>query len=270
MSDEEKQMESALDLMRRMPPSQTEQNLTFILELVPELTDDLLQTIDQPLKVDKCPKTGKKYLLCDYNRDADSHRSPHSNEYNPSIEDGALPSDKLRKMEIAANAIFDVYRELYFAGGVSSVYFWDLETGFACAVLIQKDVNASRGVEKGSWNSIHVVEVEEKSSSQAHYQLTSTIMLSCLAKTNKMDLAGTLTKQAELDTKVSKRLTHVVNIGKIVQDMENTLRAQMNAIYFGKTQQITSNLRKTMSRDDRDAQNAMTDELNKKFTGEDA
>lgn len=41
--------------MRRLPPNKIEQNLTGLLNLLPEETDELLQRIDQPLKsaVDK-------------------------------------------------------------------------------------------------------------------------------------------------------------------------------------------------------------------------
>ena len=41
-------------------------------------------------------------------------------------------------MEIKANEAFDVYRELYYEGGVSSVYFWNLDDGFAGVVLLKK------------------------------------------------------------------------------------------------------------------------------------
>lgn len=40
---------------------------------------------------------------------------------------GIVPSDELRRMEIAANDAFDQYREQYYEGGVSSCYFWDNE-----------------------------------------------------------------------------------------------------------------------------------------------
>lgn len=42
-----------------------------------------------------------------------------------------MPTEKLRKLEIDANMAFDQYREMYFEGGVSSVYLWDLDQGFA-------------------------------------------------------------------------------------------------------------------------------------------
>lgn len=41
---------------------------------VPELCEDLLSSVDQPLKIARDKDTGKDYLLCDYNRDGDSYR----------------------------------------------------------------------------------------------------------------------------------------------------------------------------------------------------
>ena len=120
---------------------------------VPSLCEDLLSSIDQPLKVAKDKASKRDFLLCDYNRDGDSyrhappqphdthvtqHRSPWSNTYEPPIDDGATPSPRLRELEVQANQAFDTYRELYFEGGVSSVYLWDLEHGFAGVVLLKK------------------------------------------------------------------------------------------------------------------------------------
>jgi len=47
----------------------------------------------------------------------------------------------------------------YFEGGVSSVYFWDLDHGFAGVILIKKAGDGSNKI-KGCWDSIHVVEVQ--------------------------------------------------------------------------------------------------------------
>ncbi len=100
----------------------------------------------------RCRQSGRDYLLCDYNRDGDSYRSPWSNEFDPPLQDppagggsgeeqsnaAGLPSEKVRRMEIRANEAFDLYRELYYEGGVSSVYFWNLDDGFAGVVLLKK------------------------------------------------------------------------------------------------------------------------------------
>ena len=105
--------------MRRLPPNKIEQNLSGLLNLIPEETDELLQRIDQPLTEDIDKASGRRFLLCDYNRDGDSYRSPWSNTYHPPLDDGFLPSEKLRTMEVEANELFDAYRELYFEAALS-------------------------------------------------------------------------------------------------------------------------------------------------------
>jgi capping protein beta len=99
-------------LLRRLNPKNVSSNLPAICRLVPELTEDLLESVDQPFEVRRCKQSGRDYLLCDYNRDGDSYRSPWSNEFDPPISDGTVPSEKIRRMEEKANEAFDVYREL--------------------------------------------------------------------------------------------------------------------------------------------------------------
>eukprot|EP00761_Pharyngomonas_kirbyi_P011777 gb/GECH01011803.1/.p1 GENE.gb/GECH01011803.1/~~gb/GECH01011803.1/.p1 ORF type:complete len:271 (+),score=59.06 gb/GECH01011803.1/:1-813(+) len=260
MAEEDQQLESALDLFRRLPPKSVETNLALVLELVPDLTEDLLQLVDQPLKVAQCPETKKEYLLCDYNRDGDSYRSPWSNQYDPPLDDGALPPQELREMEIKANSLFDTYRELYYEGGISSVYFWELETGFAACVLIKKDASGQRGVDTGVWDSIHVIDVDDNGDS-AVYKLTSTIMLSMAQSKPSLNLSGNITRQAEKQLEVTKYKTHLVNIGNMVQDMENSLRNMLDTVYFGKTKEITHSLRDVHSKQERERQRKLAQEL---------
>jgi capping protein beta len=131
-------LDAALDLMRRLPPKDLEINLKSLIQVAPDLEEELLSSVDQPLVARMDAKTGREYLICDYNRDASSYRSPWSNEYDPPLADGTVPSARLRELEILANDAFDTYKELYYETGVSSVYLWDLEEGFAAAVLIKK------------------------------------------------------------------------------------------------------------------------------------
>lgn len=129
------------DLLRRLNPRDTKANVQAIASIVPDLTEDLLSSVDQPLEIRQCPQSNRDYLLCDYNRDGDSYRSPWSNEFDPPLDDGTVPSERVRKLEVASNEAFDVYRELYYEGGVGSVYFWDLDDGFAGVVLLKKGKN---------------------------------------------------------------------------------------------------------------------------------
>jgi len=261
----DQQLDCALDLMRRLPPQQIEKNLSDLIDLVPDLCEDLLSSVDQPLKIARDKQVGKDYLLCDYNRDGDSYRSPWSNTYEPPLDDGAMPSERLRKLEIDANSAFDQYREMYFEGGVSSVYLWDLDHGFAGVVLIKKAGDGGSKKIKGCWDSIHVVEVQEKSSGRsAHYKLTSTSML--WLQTNKvgsgtMNLGGSLTRQVEQDSAVSEASPHIANIGRLVEDMENKIRNTLNEIYFGKTRDIVNGLRSVQPLADAKQTRMLQDEL---------
>eukprot|EP01115_Flamella_aegyptia_P013698 TRINITY_DN7444_c0_g1_i2.p1 TRINITY_DN7444_c0_g1~~TRINITY_DN7444_c0_g1_i2.p1 ORF type:complete len:290 (+),score=66.60 TRINITY_DN7444_c0_g1_i2:54-872(+) len=252
------QLDYALDLMRRLPPADIEDNLACLIDLVPDLCDHLLTAVDQPLKIAHDAKSKKDYLLCDYNRDGDSYRSPWSNKYDPPIQGGAAPSSNLRQVEVQANEIFDIYRDLYFEGGVSSVYCWDLDgNDFAAVVLVKKSqLNSKRGQPmKGSWDSIHVVEVNE-AKKNAHYKLTSTVMLSIeteTKETGKVLLSGSLTRQAEKDFSIANAVgvsPHVCNIGRMVEAMENTLRQTIDIIYFGRTSDIANELRQIVSADE--------------------
>jgi len=266
-------VDCALDLMRRLPPQNVEDNLAALLDIVPHLTEDLLSAVDQPLKIAYDQTSKRDYLLCDYNRDGDSYRSPWSNRYDPPLADGAAPSEKLREVEVQANRAFDIYRDLYFEGGVSSVYLWDLETGFAGVILIKKTQDIARGGQpmKGTWDSIHVVEVTEQKNSTANYQLTSTVMLSIETeneKTGSVSLAGSLTRQTVKEaTPVDRNNTHIANIGRMVEDMEINLRGLLDTIYFGKTKDVLNVLRKKAGmaaiNQQKAAQGAIASQLNK-------
>jgi len=242
------QLLAALDLMRRMPPSRCETSLEELVDLVPHLTDDLLNTIDQPLQTAKDAQ-GNAYLLCDYNRDGDSYRSPWTNEYDPPLSDGVLPSPKLRAMETLANDIFEGYREMYYEGGISSVYFWDLdESSFAACVLVKKDAEEKKKLEAGNWDAIHVVEVRPLGPKRAAYKLTTTIMLRIKTghavgvHEGEMNLSGSLTRQKEEELAVGDVASHVANMGRMVEEMENRMRDTLQSIYFGKTKSVVNGL----------------------------
>ena len=61
----------------------------------------------------------------------------------------------------------------------------------------------------------------------AHYKLTSTVILH-LGTSNEslgeMDLSGNMTRQIEQDMPVEDDNSHIVNIGKLVEDMELKMR----------------------------------------------
>ena len=98
----------------------------------------------------------------------------------------------------------------------------------------------------------------------AHYKLTSTVILR-LSTGNEalgdMDLSGNMTRQVEQDMPVQDDGSHIVNVGKLVEDMElkmrNLLRTSwcfpssaagrtdwtVEEVYFGKAKDIVGDLR---------------------------
>uniref|UniRef100_A0A914I6K7 DNA replication licensing factor MCM2 n=1 Tax=Globodera rostochiensis TaxID=31243 RepID=A0A914I6K7_GLORO len=272
----ELRLDSSLDLMRRLPPQNCEKNLTDLVALAPDLCESLLTAIDQPLKVAKDKATGREYLLCDYNRDGDSYRSPWTNTYEPPIEDGVSPSDTIRKLEIEVNAAFEAYRDMYFEGGVSSVYLWDIDNGFAGVVLLKKKTDGSVSGKqdvRGCWDSIHVLEVNEKAKASkfAKYKLTSTVMLWLQTQnpstTGTIDLGGSLTRQTEHDCAVTDQNPHLANIGKLIEDQESKMRATLNEVYFGKARQIVGDLRSVESTAELKNREELVDDLKKAVSG---
>lgn len=129
---------------------------------------------------------------------------------------------------------------------MSSVYFWDLDDGFAGVVLLKKSMFLFRGIpvppagstaniksaatpkgkSEGGWDSIHVFEAIDRARN-AHYKLTSTVILRLRTASEAlgdMDLSGNMTRQIEQDMPVQDDASHIVNVGKLVEDMELKMR----------------------------------------------
>lgn len=158
-------------------------------------------------------------------------------------------------MEEALNNGVDVYRELYYEGGVSSAYLWELEDGFAGVVLFKKEVG------EAGWDSIHVLEVAEKAGQRkAHYKLTSTVILDLGMKgkggVDTLELAGNLTRQQQTELPLQGlsdaqiETSHVGNIGRLVEEMETKMRNLLQEVYFGKARDVVGDLRSMRSLSD--------------------
>merc|ERR1711865_425324 len=232
-----------------MPPSSTAQCVDDLCDLVPDLTEELLSTVDQPLKVATDSNAqNREFLLCDYNRDGDSYRSPWSNTYLPAAEDCNFPSEEMRRLEVHANGLFKEYVQLYYEHGLSSVYCWELDDGFASCWLIRKD-NAP---DPEIWNSIHVIEMHgdpsPKKSAPCSYTITSSVILSLGIPEGehkiKTSFGGTLSRKKQASMNASSADEHVANMGTLLEDMEKKMRVELEQLYFGKMAQLSAECRK--------------------------
>ncbi|KAI4128496.1 MAG: hypothetical protein LQ347_004167, partial [Umbilicaria vellea] len=101
------------------------------------------------------------------------------------------------------------------------------------------------GKSQAGWDSIHVFEAVERGRT-TDYKLTSTVILH-LSTSNEglgdMDLSGNMTRQIEQDMPVEGDASHIVNVGKLVEDMELKMRNLLQEVYFGKAKDVVGDLR---------------------------
>jgi len=242
---------ACLNLNRRMPPVEVETTLDNLITLAgDDMEETLCQLIDVPLAVQMDTKSNRKFITCDYNRDGDSFRSPYCNEYFPAldVDDPFVPSDQLRNFEIKANHAMNIYRDLYFQGGVSSVYCWDLEDGaFASCWACMKDVDKD-GM-KLHWSEIHIFRVKPKDGGKWDYQLTSTVIVHTEHVDEEgvsLNLSGNRTVQkSTFDVPLKKKEVddhHVAHMGQMAEELSSALLSSMAGIYYAKTNEIMSYL----------------------------
>ena len=195
-----------------------------------------------------------QFLLCEHNRDGDSHRSPWTNAYHPPLDDGLRPSERLRAVELQANEALDVYRELYYgkASSVGSVYLWDREgastdggsdpstMGFAGCFLLKNEAG-----EGNDWNSTHVVNVVPMQKGVCRYELTSTLLLAVAPdELPSTALSGSLVRRNVREGKVGEDGDHVVIIGGLLEDVESEMRSAMDGLYIQKARSVVQMVRK--------------------------
>lgn len=131
------------------------------------------------------------------------------------------------------------------------MYLWDSDSpdGFAGVVLMKKCMSPpplllayikqnltrwsppiaveSTGKSEGSWDSIHVFDCNHKQQRLFHYKLTSTVILHMANSSEalgEMDLSGSMTRDSKSDLLVDNDDSHIMNIGKLVEDMEMKIR----------------------------------------------
>jgi capping protein beta len=112
----------------------------------------------------------------------------------------------------------------------------------------------------GSWDSIHVFETAERGR-QAHYKLTSTVMLQLVTRRGpdnevsggerkpysretekngqdnwkregEVSLSGSMTRQTEQDWPLQDSSTHITNTGKMIEEMEIKMRNLLQEVGF--------------------------------------
>lgn len=247
--EHQRQVAAALNLLQRLPPQDLQTNLDAFNQIAPHLEQTLEPYVSRPLKIQRDPEY---FVISGYNCDGGTHRSPWSNKYIPPPEGDAdeerlfRPSERLRRLEETFNEVFDAYKTSYYEGGVSSVYLWDLDEGFAGAFLIRKELSETPKGEKGVWDSIHILEVRESPNSNfAEYKLSTSVLLHMQVGDKKKDgeteVSGLLSRQAESRWDRRKKGgedAHVMHVGRMIEEMEISIRQNLDSLYMAKQREV--------------------------------
>ena len=273
---------AARSLLTRLPTAKLGEHLEAIRRLQPSTAEDLLAQGGQPLQTLTCAESGAAFVACASNRCGGSFRSPHSNAHqaapaasSPSTADGrgaAPPRGRLRTLEQAANSLFAAYTSAYYGeGAVSSVYLWDLDRGFAGAVLIAKRTGGGEGEEEaaGWWDSSHVFEAEETQSEDYTYAVSATAALHLRGEHAAED--GGRGVRFELSGRVAAREAtteaaggddeHLRHVGDLVQAAEGQLRAAVAQVALGRVEEVAAEVRSKASLQARGAHKDLADAL---------
>jgi capping protein beta len=236
---------SAYDLLRRVRPSQFEHRFYSVLRIAPPpLVDALVATVDLPFKVIQDTISNRPFLACEFNRDFDSYRSPHSNKYFPPLADGQKLRTRFRDMEIKSTRVFATYHRHHMDGGLFSVYLWSIDTTtFGFSFITKNEVNRQLPTGhcvRGSLDCADVVEIDE-SSNDGKYILTSSARLLVFADiglSQPLSIGGDVEWRVETVKSWKSDDDHIVNIGELIEAREVHFRKEIDELFIGKMRQI--------------------------------
>jgi len=155
------------------------------------------------------------------------------------------------------NAVWESYKNLYYGNeAVSSVYLSERKDQlgpFQGSFCIQKKCPS------GSWNSLHIVRVDQPMEAECVYHAESYIVLivqpdnlgeqnptSCTITTS-MDIGASLSKQTTVTSKIQNLFinsSHIENIGALIEDNEIVMRSNLEQVYLPKHEEIMDKILK--------------------------
>jgi capping protein beta len=205
-------------------------------------------TVSDPEDEDERP-----FLVCRYNTIGDKHRSPWTNHMHPKAagDDPGEPDD-LRLLESSVNDVWDAYKGLYYGReAVGSVYLVDTDKG-----AFQGLFGISKKGPTGSWNSLHIVHVDEPEEKTCNYRIESSVLLILEPETNgdeslHLDVSATVSKEVSKTCKVSPSMmaaSHIENLGTLIEANEIDLRSSLERLYIPKTLEIMDGIQKKVEK----------------------
>lgn len=227
----------------------------------------------------------KEYLKCRFNKSGGSYRSPWTNEYFPSTQNGKYPPDELRYIEEDMGFLLDKYKELYYGKeAISSFYTWEmgesLINGFgACALFVKKSNTTNEKRENteefennsisnedsktiNSYNTFNVRFTNEVIKGNEYtkviYKLNSTMTIyinSNLKSSTNIEISSTDSRtyeESHFIKNYNDKCFHIEKMGKMLEYAENQLRIFVEEIEIKKYYDISFKIRRDIALEEKE------------------
>jgi hypothetical protein len=204
----------------------------------------------------KGEKEEKPFLFCAYNHAEKAYRNPYTNRFFfiEKTKDGeeidiyekeiAEDEKEIRGIESAANEVWNSYTELYYGhDAVGSAFFIPRGTkgSFEGIFGVHK-----RTDEKGAWDSVHVIQVEESNEfdKTCNYRVDSAVVMS-ICPYKQSTISCSLTKETVKTCNVrfsSLTGSHIENLGLIMEAVEIDFRSKLERVLIPKSMEVMESI----------------------------
>eukprot|EP00792_Barthelona_sp_PAP020_P006226 TRINITY_DN2936_c0_g1_i1.p1 TRINITY_DN2936_c0_g1~~TRINITY_DN2936_c0_g1_i1.p1 ORF type:complete len:284 (+),score=80.82 TRINITY_DN2936_c0_g1_i1:30-854(+) len=236
----------AIDILNRMNPKNIKDDMFRLIELLPELSTQILENVQLPLEIEQDTSSNFPFIKCDFNRFEDSWRSPFSNDYFPNHVSGPKPEGKERELELALNDLLKTYCHKYYTSQALSSAFVSSndKDGYNIVIAISKINEDISFINKAIWNSIHFLRVNKLENEEFEYDLTSTIILDVNITnetSGKTNVGGSFVTTEKRTVQPAKG-NHIPSIGQFILDVESVIAQRINTLYFDRTAELAMRL----------------------------
>ncbi|KAM7535579.1 hypothetical protein Aperf_G00000099519 [Anoplocephala perfoliata] len=194
-----------------------------------------------PLSISQ-DSNNQKYICCDANRYMGSTRSPWTNVFHPPLPDAPFPNEQHRHLEELLNNAFSQYAKSYYAHDtITSVYCLGRDSGVMICFLIKSSLI----------EIAYLIDINEKLVSYSTYSLSVAYSIKLTEQEfSDRDLGDFCfclyfrhNRSEEIKLSVNTIESHVRNVGRLIEQVDNEVFTKLRAVYPMQTRLILQNLR---------------------------
>jgi len=186
----------------------------------------------------------KPFLQCLYNYSDKGYRSPWTNRWYvfTKASDGGQDIDiyerpippaeqELRRIEYAANEVWDAYTQLYYGkDAIGNAFFKKGSKGSLWEGIFGVHKHCKK---EGSWDTVHVVQLKPNGDQSCDYRVDSAALVVLRTDDKHSSVSASLTKETLKTCKLRSSAlisSHLENLGSIMEDVEMEFRSRLERV----------------------------------------